>query len=204
MVLRSRTSEVAPGSPWPVGLPGREEQRLIYGITVGQVSQWVCPARHRHHLFESNLFQQADVGQQLIHEAVAGAPHGFTSRIEVWKQGEPLLARWKRRGPGDRLSGRYGCDHCCLQGGSTGCDVTSGFPLSHPRSFFSAGATVLRNRSLRDLASGAGRKDSLTLVHYHCFCKADFGQRCVHWIKCVECFPKEPCQTGLRESKIDI
>lgn len=102
MVLRSRTSETAPGSPRPLGLLGEEEQRLIYGITVGQVSQWVCPARHRRHLFESNLSQQADVGQQLIHEAVAGAPHGFTSRVEASLEAgrtppREMKKKWSRR-----------------------------------------------------------------------------------------------------------
>lgn len=60
---------------------------------MGQVSQWVCPTRHRHDLFESNLSQQADVRQQSIHEVVEGAPHGFSSRVEKREQGDTLLAR---------------------------------------------------------------------------------------------------------------
>lgn len=69
------------------------------------------------------------------------------------------------------------------------CDIrVSPFALV---GLFSAGATVLRNRSLRDLASGAGRKGSLTLVPYHCFCKAEFGRRCVHLVEYINCFLKE-------------
>lgn len=82
MVLRHRTPETAPDSPLPLGPPHKEGRQLICGISVGQVSQRVCPARYRDHLFKSNLSQQADVGKQLVYEAVEGAPHGFASRIE--------------------------------------------------------------------------------------------------------------------------
>lgn len=92
-MLRRRTLETAPDSPLPLGPHHKEGRQLICGISVGQVSQRVCPARHRDHIFESNLSQQADVGQQLIYEAVEGAPHGFASRVEARKQGETFLAR---------------------------------------------------------------------------------------------------------------
>lgn len=107
-------------------------------IAVGQMSQWVCPTRHRHHLFESNLSQQADVRQQPIHEAVEGASHGFSSRIKKREQrGAGLSWRDEKNDPEDRLSGFHGCIQglTVVYGRWYGCNVTSGFPLSHSWAF---------------------------------------------------------------------
>lgn len=70
-----------------------------------------------------------------------------------------------------------------------GCDVTSEFPLSHlgMRGFFSAGATVLRNRSLRGLASGAGWEGSLIFGPRHCFRGVEFGWRRANLVEYPDC-----------------
>ena len=57
---------------------------------MGEVSQRVCSTWHRHRLFESDLPQQADVGQQPVYKAFKGAPHDFASRIK--ERNPPPLA----------------------------------------------------------------------------------------------------------------
>lgn len=104
-VLHRRTPRTATDSPWPDEPPDDEGPPLISGVAVGQVSQWVCPTRHRHDLFKPNLSQQADVGQQSVYKAFEGAPHGLASGIEGRRPGEMKM------GPEDRLSG---CGWLCV------------------------------------------------------------------------------------------